>query len=91
MLGASGFTYAEATATQQLPDWVDAHVHMVEYFGGATALWVPDQLRSAIARPCRYEPDVNRTYEDLADHYGAVVVAPLARPDAQIAVHTLLP
>ena len=74
VLGASGFTYAEATATQQLPDWVDAHVHMVEYFGGATALWVPDQLRSAIARPCRYEPDVNRTYEDLADHYGAVVV-----------------
>ncbi len=78
VLGASGFTYAEATATQQLPDWVDAHVHMVEYFGGATALWVPDQLRSAIARPCRYEPDVNRTYEDLADHYGAVVVP--ARP-----------
>ena len=78
VLGASGFTYAEATATQQLPDWVDAHVRMVEYFGGATALWVPDQLKSAITRPCRYEPDVNRTYEDLADHYGAVVVP--ARP-----------
>ena len=78
VLGASGFTYAEATATQQLPDWVDAHVRMVEYFEGATALWVPDQLKSAITRPCRYEPDVNRTYEDLADHYGAVVVP--ARP-----------
>ena len=68
VLGASGFTYAEATATQQLSDWVDAHVRMVEYFGGATALWVPDQLKSAITRPCRYEPDVNRTYEDLAHH-----------------------
>ena len=78
VLGASGFTYAEATATQQLPDWVDANIRMVEYFGGATALWVPDQLKSAITRPCRYEPDVNRTYEDLADHYGAVVVP--ARP-----------
>ena len=78
VLGTSGVTYAEATATQQLPDWVDAHVRMVEYFGGATALWVPDQLKSAITRPCRYEPDVNRTYEDLADHYGAVVVP--ARP-----------
>ncbi len=78
VLGASKLTYAEATDTQQLPDWVDAHVHMVDYFGGATALWIPDQLRSAVTRPCRYEPDVNRTYEDLAAHYGAVVVP--ARP-----------
>ena len=78
MLGASSLTYAEATATQQLADWVDAHIHMVEYFGGATTLWVPDQLRSAITRPCRYEPDVNRSYEDLAAHYGAVVIP--ARP-----------
>ena len=78
VLGASSFTYAEATATQQLADWVGAHIHMVEYFGGTTTLWVPDQLRSAITRPCRYEPDVNRTYADLAAHYGAVVVP--ARP-----------
>ena len=72
VLGASGFTYAEATATQRLPDGVRAHIHTVEYCGGATTLWVPDQLRSAVTRPCRYEPDVNRTYEDLAAHYGAV-------------------
>ena len=78
VLGASSLTYAEATATQQLGDWVDAHVHMVEYFGGTTTLWVPDQLRSAITRPCRYEPEVNRTYADLAAHYGAVVIP--ARP-----------
>ena len=78
VLGASSLTYVEATATQQLPDWVDAHTRMVEYFGGTTALWVPDQLKSAITRPCRYEPGVNRTYEDLAAHYGAVVVP--ARP-----------
>ncbi|MCE2514316.1 MAG: transposase, partial [Acidobacteria bacterium] len=78
VLGASSFTYAEATATQQLADWVGAHTWMVEYFGGATALWVPDQLKSAITRPCRCEPDVNRTYEELAAHYGAVVVP--ARP-----------
>ena len=77
-LGASRLTYAEATATQQLADWVTAHIHMVEYCGGATTLWVPDQLKSAITRPCRYEPDVNRTYEDLAAHYGAVVIP--ARP-----------
>ena len=46
--------------------------------GGATTLWVPDRLKSANTRPCRYEPGVIRTYEDLAAHYGAVVVP--ARP-----------
>ena len=78
VLGASSLTYAEATETQQLPDWVAAHLRMVEYFGGTTTLWVPDQLKSAVTRPCRYEPGVNRTYEDLAAHYGAVVMP--ARP-----------
>ena len=78
VLGASNLTYAEATRTQQLPDWVDAHIHMAEYFGGSTTMWVPDQLKSAITRPCRYEAGVNRTYEDLAAHYGAVVLP--ARP-----------
>ena len=58
VLGASSYTYAEATATQQLPDWVGAHTRMVEYFGGTTALWVPDQLKSAITRSCRYEAGV---------------------------------
>ena len=78
VLGASSLTYAEATETQQLPDWVNAHIRMAEYFGGSTTMWVPDQLKSAITRPCRYEPGVNRTYEDLAAHYGAVVIP--ARP-----------
>jgi transposase len=74
VLGASSFTYAEATRTQQLEEWIGVHTRMLEYFGGSTALWVPDQLRSAITRPCRYEPGVNRSYQDLAIHYGAVVV-----------------
>ena len=78
VLWASSFTYAEVTATQQLPDWVWAHTRMVECFGGSTGLWVPDQLKSAITRSCRYEPGINRTYEELAAHYGAVVVP--ARP-----------
>jgi transposase len=77
-LGASSYTYAEATPTQKLHDWVGAHTRMLEYFGGCTQLWVPDQLKSAITRPCRYEPGVNRSYQDLAAHYGAVVVP--ARP-----------
>jgi transposase len=77
-LGASSYTYAEATLTQKLHDWVSAHTRMLEYFGGSTELWVPDQLRSAVTQPCRYEPGVNRSYQELAGHYDAVVVP--ARP-----------
>ena len=78
VLGASRFIYAEATESQQLPCWVGAHQRMVDYFGGSTAIWVPDQLRSGVRGPCRYEPDINRTYQELAEHYGAVVIP--ARP-----------
>ncbi len=77
-LGASGYTYAEATSTQQLHDWMAVHVRMLEYFEGCTDVLVPDQLRSAVSRPCRYEPEVNRSYQELARHYGAVVIP--ARP-----------
>jgi transposase len=78
VLGASGYTYAEATATQKLHDWLGAHERMLEYFGGSAAIWVPDQLKGAISESCRYEPGVNRTYQELASHYGAVVIP--ARP-----------
>ena len=77
-LGASSFTYAEATESQQLPCWIGVHIGMVEYFGGSTDIWVPDQLKSGITKPCRYEPGINRTYRGLAEHYGAVVIP--ARP-----------
>ncbi len=74
VLGASSFTYVEATASQGLPDWVGAHVRMSEYFGGVTEIWTPDNLLSGITRPCRYEPMINRTYSELAEHHGAVVI-----------------
>jgi transposase len=77
-LGASSFTYAEATESQKLPCWVGAHTRMVDYFGGSTEIWVPDQLKSGVTRPCRYEPGINRTYQELAEHYGTVVIP--ARP-----------
>jgi transposase len=77
-LGASSFTYAEVTESQKLPCWVGAHTRMVDYFGGSTEIWVPDQLKSGVTRSCRYEPGVNRTYQELADHYEAVVIP--ARP-----------
>ena len=73
-LGASSYVYAEATPDQTLPSWVGAHVRMLEFLGGCPELFVPDNLRSGITTACRYEPEVNRTYGELARHYGATVV-----------------
>ena len=78
VLGASSYTYAEATASQQLECWIGAHEGMVQYFGGSSEIWVCDNLKSGVVNACRYEPSVNRTYGDLAEHYGAVVIP--ARP-----------
>ena len=79
VLGASNYTYAEALPSQQLQDWIGAHVRMVEFFGGSGRIWVPDQLKSGVTVPCRYEPGINRTYQEAAQHYGAVVIPARAR------------
>lgn len=81
VLGASNYTYAEATWTQTLPDWIGAHVRAFDYLGGTTEVLVPDNLRSGVSRACRYEPDLNPTYAELAHHYGvAVLPARVRRP-----------
>ncbi len=77
-LGASSFTYAEATLTQQSCDFLASHVRAFAYFGGVTELLVPDQLKSAVTQSCRYEPGVHRDYEKLAQHYRTAVLP--ARP-----------
>ena len=73
-LGASSYTYAEAQWSQELANWVEAHVHACAYYGGTSEIWVPDNLKSGVTKPCRYEPDINPTYQDLAQHYGVAVV-----------------
>src|SRR5437667_7760463 len=78
VLGASNYTFAEATATQQIADWIQSHVHAFEYLGGVTRAVVPDQLKTGITRACRYEPEIQRSYEELALHYGTVILP--ARP-----------
>ncbi|MHC4516813.1 MAG: IS21 family transposase, partial [Planctomycetota bacterium] len=78
VLGASSYTYAEATPTQKLKDWILAHIHAFEFFQGVPGVTVPDNLRSAVTNPCRYEPDLNPTYLEMARHYGTVVIP--ARP-----------
>jgi transposase len=78
VLGASNYTYAEATATQRGPDFIASHVRAFEYFGGVATALVPDQLKSGVTHPCRYEPGIQRTYEEMARHYDTTVLP--ARP-----------
>jgi transposase len=78
VLGASNLTYVEASYTQRGPDWIASHVRALEYFGGVPGALVPDQLKSGVTRACLYEPETQRTYEELAEHYGTTVVP--ARP-----------
>lgn len=72
--GASNYTYAEATLTQELPSWIGSHVRAFDYFGCAPRILVPDNLKSGVNKTCRYEPDLNPAYQDLAVHYNAAVI-----------------
>ncbi len=74
VLGASNLTFAHASATQRREDFLRSHMRAVEYFGGVTRLWIPDNLKSAVTRACRYEPTVQRDYQELAEHYGAAIL-----------------
>lgn len=74
VLGASNYTFAEATWTQGLPDWIGSHIRALEFFQGVPEIVVPDNLKSGVTKPCRYEPGVNITYEEMAQHYGVAVV-----------------
>jgi transposase len=76
--GASNYTYAEATLTQQLPDWIGSHTRAFQYFDCVPKAVVPDCLKGAVSRACRYEPELNPTYAEMASHYGICVLP--ARP-----------
>ncbi len=78
VFGASNYTYAEATESQKSADFIASHVRAFEYFGGVAELLVPDQLKSGVTRACRYEPGLQSTYEEMAEHYGTAVMP--ARP-----------
>ncbi len=73
-LGASSYTYVEATETQSLPDWIGSHIRAFDYMGGVPNALVPDNLKSGVKSPHRYEPVINPTYQDLAEHYSVAVV-----------------
>jgi transposase len=85
-MGASNYSFAEAAASQSLPDWIKSHIRAFEFFGGVPQILVPDNLKSGVTHPCRYEPDLNPTYLDLARHYGTTVIP--ARPGKPIKIRS---
>ena len=78
VMGASNYTYVEATATQRSADWIASHVRLVEFLGGAPRAFVPDQLKSGVVIASRYEPGIQRTYEEWSQHYSTTILP--ARP-----------
>jgi transposase len=78
VLGASSYTFAEATWTQTLPDWIGSHVRMFAFFSGVPRLIVPDNLKSGVNKPSFYDPEINRSFGRMAAHYGVGVLP--ARP-----------
>jgi transposase len=79
VLGASSYTYAEATWTQGLADWIGSHQRAFAFFGGVTEMVVPDNLKAGVTRAHRFEPDINPTYAEMAAHYGVAVIPARAR------------
>lgn len=73
-LGASNYTYVEAAPAQDLPSWLGAHVRTFEFFGGVPEIVVPDNLKSGVKDPFFYEPEINRAYQELAEHYGTAII-----------------
>lgn len=89
VLGCSNYTYAEASWSQAIADWLGAHVRALEFYGGAPAAFVPDNLKSGVDKPHRYDPDLNRAYAEFAEHYGvAILPARVRKPRDKSKVET---
>lgn len=78
VMGASNYTYAEATWSQELENWLMSHARCFEFLGGVPEMVIPDNLRSGVSRACRYEPDLNPSYQQLGAYYNMVIIP--ARP-----------
>ena len=93
-LGASNYTYAEATPSQAIAHWIGSHQRALVFFGGVPAAIVPDNLKSGVNEPCRYEPGITRSYQDFAEHYGVAIIParvrkPKDKPKVEKAVQTV--
>jgi len=74
VLGASSYSFAEATWSQELADWIGSHVRMLNFFGGVPGAVVPDNLKSGVTKACYYDPEINPTYQSFAEHYGLAIL-----------------
>ncbi len=74
VLGASSYTYAEAQWGQDLPNWINGHVHVFEFLGGLPEIVVPDNLKAGVTHPCHYEPGLTLAYQEMAEHYGVAIL-----------------
>ena len=80
-MGASNYTYAKASFSQDLYAWTSLHVHAFQFLGAVPLITVPDNLKAGVSRPCRYEPEINPTYQEMATHYGTTIIpARVAKP-----------
>jgi len=77
-LGASGYFFAEASESQKKACFINSHTHAYSFFGGVAEVTVPDCLKAAVTKSDRYEPEINPSYQDMADYYGTVIIP--ARP-----------
>ena len=73
-LGASNYTYAEATPSQAIPHWLGSHQRALAFYGGVPAAIVIDNLKSGVSEACRYEPGITRSYQEFAEHYGVAIL-----------------
>lgn len=74
VLGASNFTYAEATLTRSIPDWIGSHVRMLHFFGGVPEFIIPDNEKAAVTNACYYDPELNPNYASFASHYQVTIL-----------------
>lgn len=88
-LGASNYTYCEGQEDQSTPSWIGGHIRAFEYFEGVPRMIIPDNLKSGVSKPCRYEPEIQAVYGDMAAHYGTVIIpARVKRPRDKAKVET---
>lgn len=89
VLGASNKTFAQAFADEKLASWIAAHCHACAFFQGVAKITVPDNLKTGVVHPCRYEPVIHRSYQEMAEHYGTVIIpARIKKPRDKSKVET---
>ncbi len=89
VLGASNKIFAEAFLDQKVAAWITAHVHAYAFYGGVAQLTVPDNAKTAVVTPCRYEPTLHRTYQEMAEHYSTTILPTrVVRPRDKAKVET---